>query len=161
MCQKLLPLLRPSGRIVNLSSTASSLKNYSSEIQSAFHDSANQSTMNSLDSILQRYISSVKSSSERQAGFPSGTAYSVSKAAENAMTAILAKTNPEAQINCCCPGWVATDMGKMVGSKPPKSTEEAARIPLKLGFKDIGVVSGKYWGNDSVMGRGEGEVQAW
>lgn len=161
MCQKFLPLLRPSGRIVNLSSTASSLNNYSSEIQSAFRDSANQTTTDSLDSILKKYITATKSSSEQQAGFPTGTAYSVSKAAENAMTAILAKANPGFQINCCCPGWVATEMGKMVGSKPPKSTEEAAKIPLKLGFKDIGDVTGKYWGNDSIMGKGEGEVQAW
>ena len=77
------------------------------------------------------------------------------------MTKILAKDNPQATINCCCPGWVATDMGKMIGGQPPKSEEEGARVPLKLGFKDLGGVSGEYWGNDSVMGKGEGVVQPW
>ena len=52
-------------------------------------------------------------------------------------------------------------MGKMIGGQPPKSEEEGARVPLKLGFKDLGGVSGEYWGNDSVMGKGEGVVQPW
>lgn len=42
-----------------------------------------------------------------------GRAYSVSKALINAFTRVLARQE-EAQgvvINCCCPGWVSTDMG--------------------------------------------------
>ena len=152
--------MRQSGRIVNVSSTGSSLNNYSQEIQSAFRESANDLSYDGLNAILKKYTDAVSTSTEQQAGFPQQS-YAVSKAAMNAMTGILANTNPQVQINCCCPGWVATDMGKMVGSKPPKSTEEAARIPLKLAFKDIGNISGKYWGNQSVMGRDEGKVRPW
>lgn len=34
------------------------------------------------------------------------------------MTRILARDNPDLIINCCCPGWVNTDMGNMVGKAP-------------------------------------------
>lgn len=57
---------------------------------------------------------------ERQHGWPQ-QAYSVSKACVNALTAVLARENSDLTINACCPGWVSTDMGKMVGSQPPKS----------------------------------------
>ena len=39
--------------------------------------------------------------------------------------------------------------------------EEGARIPYRLGFKDIQGVSGRYWGNKSISGRGEGQVMTW
>jgi len=88
-------------------------------------------------------------------------AYKVSKSAQNAFTAVLARENPNVAINACCPGWVSTDMGKMIGGQPPKSPEEGARIPYRLGFKDIGGVSGRYWGNKSISGKGEGQVMTW
>ncbi|KAI4255240.1 MAG: hypothetical protein LQ352_002684 [Teloschistes flavicans] len=47
-------------------------------------------------------------------------AYGVTKAATNAMTAVLARENPGLTINACCPGWVDTDMGNIVG-RPPKT----------------------------------------
>ncbi len=56
---------------------------------------------------------------EDRQGWPK-QAYSVSKACINALTAVLAGENPGLLINSCCPGWVSTDMGKMVGSAPPK-----------------------------------------
>lgn len=39
----------------------------------------------------------------------------------NAFTAILAREHPGLLINCCCPGWVSTDMGRSSGFTPPKS----------------------------------------
>ena len=48
-------------------------------------------------------------------------AYKISKSAQNAFTAVLARENPDVAINACCPGWVSTDMGKMIGGRPPKS----------------------------------------
>jgi NAD(P)-dependent dehydrogenase (short-subunit alcohol dehydrogenase family) len=38
-------------------------------------------------------------------------AYSVSKAALNALTRLLASELPQMRVNAVCPGWVATDMG--------------------------------------------------
>ena len=55
-------------------------------------------------------------------------------------------------------------MGRLVGSKkvqPPKTPEEGARIPMKLAFGELGGVTGRYWGNDSIRDRSEGKVQEW
>lgn len=54
----------------------------------------------------------------------SAPAYSVSKAALNALTVKFAKEFPNMRINAVCPGWVATDMG---GPHAPSSVEEGAR----------------------------------
>ena len=60
----------------------------------------------------------------------------------NALTRILARQNPGLIVNACCPGWVKTDMGVMVG-RPPKTPEEGAQIPVRLAVGDIGEVSGR------------------
>lgn len=52
-------------------------------------------------------------------------------------------------------------MGQLVGQRPPKSAEQGATIPLRLAFGDVGDVTGKYWANSSIRGKGEGEVQEW
>ncbi|KAL8826705.1 MAG: hypothetical protein Q9191_003630 [Dirinaria sp. TL-2023a] len=151
-------LLHPHGRIVNVSSTGSSLSNYSPELQSRFRDP--QMTLADLEEMMDEYQSAVDSGTERQKGWPK-QAYAASKAAMNAMTATLARENKGLVINSCCPGWVATDMGKMISPTPPKDPLEGARIPIRLGFGDIGGVTGRYWGNDSISGKGDGQVQDW
>ena len=50
-------------------------------------------------------------------------AYSISKAALNAITVMLAHAMPFARVNCVDPGWVRTDMG---GPHAPRSVEEGA-----------------------------------
>jgi len=160
MCQIFIPLLSKSGRIVNVSSTASQLKAYSPELQARFRDSNN--TVETLDAIAENYLASVASKTESHSGFSGpGRSYSVSKALVNAMTALLSRGHPGLTINCCCPGWVATDMGQLVGSRPPKTPEDGATIPLRLAFGDIEDQTGKYWGNDSIRGKGDGSVQPW
>lgn len=52
-------------------------------------------------------------------------------------------------------------MGQLVGSRPPKKPEDGATIPLRLAFGDVGNVTGKYWANSSIRGKGDGEVQEW
>lgn len=42
-----------------------------------------------------------------------------------------------------------------------RDTEEGAKIPLQLGFGNIGFVSGRYWANDAVYQTSEGKVQDW
>jgi carbonyl reductase 1 len=162
MCQAFLPSMRKgTSRIVNLSSTASGLSIYSSAIADRFRSSA-LGSLDDVHQLAQEYISSIEQGSLKKDGWPSGgKSYSVSKACVNAFTAILARDNKEVTINCCCPGWVDTDMGKQVGSSPSKTPEEGARIPVHLAFGDIGDVTGKYWGNDSISGRGVGKVQSW
>jgi carbonyl reductase 1 len=158
MCQTFIPLLSKNGRIVNLSSIASQLKFYSTELQARFRDT--HATVETLDDIAKEFVRSVEQRNEEESGF--GTprrSYSVSKALVTALTAMLARQHPGLSINCCCPGWVATDMGQLVGSKPPKKPEDGATIPLRLAFGDVGDVTGKYWANSSIRGKGDGEVQ--
>ena len=76
------------------------------------------------------------------------------------MTRILAKENPGLIINACCPGWVKTDMGLLIG-RAPKTPEDGAKIPVRLAFGDIGGITGAYWANASVRSKEEGEVQVW
>lgn len=118
MCQTFHPLLRPHGRIVNVSSTASSLSNYTPALQSRFRSPT--MTLSDLEAMVDEYQAAANNGTERQNGWPK-QAYAVSKAAMNALTATLARENAGLVINSCCPGWVATDMGRMVGSTPSKA----------------------------------------
>ncbi|KAL8850625.1 MAG: hypothetical protein Q9221_004411 [Calogaya cf. arnoldii] len=157
MCQTFIPLLRENGRIVNVSSTGSSLAGYSNEIQQRFRNP--QMTLPDLDQMMDEYQESANNGTESCDGWKR-QAYGVTKAATNAMTAVLARENAGLTINACCPGWVDTDMGNLLG-RPPKTPADGAVIPIRLGFKDIGNVTGRYWGNPSVRDKGDGHVQVW
>ncbi|KAL8770629.1 MAG: hypothetical protein Q9209_003697 [Squamulea sp. 1 TL-2023] len=98
-----IPMLRKNGRIVNVSSTGSSLGGYSKEIQDRFRNP--EMTLPDLDQMMNEYQEAANSGTESQHGWKS-QAYGVTKAAMNAMTAILARQNPGLIINACCPGWV-------------------------------------------------------
>lgn len=163
LCHALLPHMRQgTGRIVSLSSTASSLSLYSSSIANRFRSA---SSFSDIDALAAEYLSSFQADTLKSDGWPVNKSYSVSKACVNAMTAILSKQKDTREkgvvVNCCCPGWVNTEMGKQVGSRPSKTPEEGAKIPVKLALGDIGGVSGRYWGNDSISDKGEGKVQEW
>ena len=76
-------------------------------------------TLQDLEGLLNEYQDAAKNGTEQENGWPQ-QAYAVSKAAMNAMTATLAREKSGLVINSCCPGWVATDMGKMIAPTPPK-----------------------------------------
>ncbi|KAL8964546.1 MAG: hypothetical protein Q9183_004379 [Haloplaca sp. 2 TL-2023] len=135
MCRTFIPLLRAKGRIVNVSSTGSSLSGYSKELQERFRNP--NMTLQDLEQMMIEYqvhnseslLSEHRELTLLQEAANQGTesrngwksqAYSVSKAATNALTAVLARENPGLTINCCCPGWVDTDMGNLMG-RPPKT----------------------------------------
>lgn len=164
MCHTFLPLLKsrttrenPS-RIVNLSSLASRLEIYSPEIQARFRSA---SKFPDVEALISDFYTAADNSTETKSGFSSpGRAYNFSKACLNAATFILARENPEVLINSCCPGWVRTDMGRLIG-RPPKTVEEGARIPVRLAVGDIEGVTGRYWANDTPRSRESGKVQDW
>ncbi|GAB7349821.1 hypothetical protein MBLNU459_g0528t1 [Dothideomycetes sp. NU459] len=151
-------ILRPSvDMIVNMSSTASNLKIYSPEVRSRFRNP--DMTIPELDRIAQDYLDAVAQGRESASGFSGpGQGYCVTKACVNALTSLLARENPGLVINACCPGWVDTDMGGIMG-KPPKTAADGARIPVRLGFGDVDGVTGRYWANDSIASTDSGRVQ--
>ncbi|KAF4547890.1 Short chain dehydrogenase-like protein 23 [Elsinoe fawcettii] len=163
VCLAFLPLLEKStqsggGRIVNVSSTGSALHHYSDTIKSTFRSSS--LTLPELDKLADTFTSAADKGQTKQEGFGGANGYSFSKAAINALTAILGREHKGVTVNCCCPGWVDTEMGNIMG-KPSKTPEEGARIPVRLAVGDLGGVSGRYWGNDGVSDKGEGRVQEW
>ncbi|KAE8834112.1 hypothetical protein HRS9122_08192 [Pyrenophora teres f. teres] len=167
----------PGARIVNVSSTASTLSNYPSSTQSRFRSVR---TISDIDVLADEYITSVKSNAQEAAGFGAPPkSYQVSKALLNSLTVVLARENKSVKVNCCCPGWVDSDMGRLVG-RAPKTAEEGARIPVRLAVGVLGEegdgdggfgigdlkenkeeVSGKYYGNDGVIDVGWGKIQNW
>ncbi len=165
MCEMFLDIgnmkSNPGARIVNVSSTGSDLSNYSKHIQQRFRGAQ---TVQDVDALADEYLQAKRGGGQANAGFgkdnDSAISYQVSKACVNAYTQVLAKGHPDLLINCCCPGWVDTDMGQMLG-QPPKSTEDGAKIPVRLAAGDIGKETGKYFGNDDVFGKGDGKVQPW
>ncbi|KAJ4993113.1 carbonyl reductase [Stagonosporopsis vannaccii] len=179
MCVVFLDTYRPSlSRIVNVSSTACALSNYDDAVAQQFR--AVQSVPD-VDSLADAYTSAVCAGGAAQAaaGFGEGSkSYQVSKALVNALTVVLARENPGVAVNCCCPGWVDTDMGQLVG-RPRKTLEEGARIPVRLAIGQLGAggdsdgglgggegsagerVSGRYYGNEGVGDRGWGRAREW
>lgn len=149
------------GRIVSLSSVGSSLKTWKPELAEKVRAI---DSMEELEKMMQEYLKLVEQGRDADTGFPSERSYGVSKTAINVLTKLLARENPEVTINCCCPGWIDTGMGDLVSSrkmKPPKTPEQGAIIPFRLAFGDIGSVSGKYWANESVRSKEDGQVQEW
>lgn len=156
MCQAFIPVMRRTGRIVNLSSVASYLDPYSKEIQERFRTAR---SLQDLEDLIADYEKCLNNGTENENGWQR-RAYGISKAAMNSFSAVLARENPGLLINACCPGWIMTDMGRQVGS-PTKTTADGIKIPIRLGFKDIGGVTGRYWANPSVSDSGEGRVMEW
>jgi carbonyl reductase 1 len=142
-CHTFLPLLKPDGRLVNVASMSGKLgSKYSDEIRSLFLASETEADVTS---IMKDFASAVEAGKEKEAGFPSA-AYAVSKAGLIGATRALAKKEKErgntVLINCCCPGYVDTDMSKHNGKLTP---DEGAQTPVVLALGDIHGDTGEFW----------------
>lgn len=157
VCQAILPLMRKGGRIVNVSSQSGQLKYMAPDLRELFLEP--DLTLDQVGQLLSRFEEAIVEGQAVSRGWPR-KAYFPSKAALNAGTRILARDNLHVQINCCCPGWVATELGNQAGP-PPKTPEQGTVIPLRLAFGDIGDVSGRYWANESTADTGNGNVRPW
>ncbi|QIW95714.1 hypothetical protein AMS68_001232 [Peltaster fructicola] len=142
--QDLLPLLRPDGRLVNVSSASGKLNKYSSDVREAFLKAA-ETDVPAVTSLMESFKSAVAEGREKEAGFPSA-AYAVSKAGVTAMTKAIAKKEASngrnVLINACCPGYVNTDMTRGGGTNTP---DEGATTPVLLALGDIKGVTGGFW----------------
>ena len=51
-------------------------------------------------------------------------------------------------VNCCCPGWVRTDMA---GPNAALSPDEGAQTPVHLALLPTGSPNGEFWKNKAVV----------
>ncbi|XP_056147566.1 carbonyl reductase [NADPH] 1 [Lampris incognitus] len=134
MLTHFLPIIKPGGRVVNVSSSVGSraLNLCSPALQERFR--SKDLTEEELLGLMQRFVQETKDGKHKEGGWPE-TAYGVSKTGLTVLSMILArrlsKERPNDQIllNACCPGWVRTDMA---GPKATKSPDEGAVTPVYL-----------------------------
>ncbi|XP_012517277.1 PREDICTED: carbonyl reductase [NADPH] 1-like [Propithecus coquereli] len=134
VCTELLPLIKPQGRVVNVSSMESlkALKNCSPELQQKFRSET--ITEEDLVGLMNEFVEDTKKEVHEKEGWPS-TPYGVSKIGVTVLSRIQARNLSEQRkgdkilLNACSPGWVRTDMG---GPEAPKSLEEGAETPVYL-----------------------------
>nr|BAB62840.2 carbonyl reductase 1 [Cricetulus griseus] len=134
VCTELLPLIKPQGRVVNVSSMESlrALKNCSLELQQKFR--SDTITEEELVGLMNKFVEDTKKGMHEKEGWPN-SAYGVTKIGVTVLSRIHARKLSQQRrddkilLNACCPGWVRTDMA---GPKAPKSPEEGAETPVYL-----------------------------
>ncbi|NXG41792.1 CBR1 reductase, partial [Psilopogon haemacephalus] len=134
ICTELLPLMKPYGKVVNVSSMASSsaLGRCSQELQQKFR--SDTITEDELVGLMNKFVEDTKNSVHEKEGWPN-TAYGVSKIGVTVLSRIQARMLNEKRkgdhilLNACCPGWVKTDRA---GPQATKSPDEGAETPVYL-----------------------------
>lgn len=134
MCTELLTVIKPHGRVVNVSSMcgASALNQCSPELQKKFRSTS--ITEDELVKLMQQFVDDAKNGAHTQQGWPS-SAYGVTKLGVTVLSMIHARRLSKERaadkilLNACCPGWVKTDMA---GPNAPGTAEEGAVTPVYL-----------------------------
>ncbi|KAG5008319.1 hypothetical protein JHK82_026244 [Glycine max] len=143
--EALLPLLQlsTSPRIVNISSRAGLFKNIPNEWARTMLSDIENLTREKIDGVLEEFQKDFKEGSLEIKGWPAfASAYTMSKAALNAYTRIMAKKYPRFHINSVCPGFVKTDMNNNTGQL---SIDEGAETPVLLALLPNGGPSGCFF----------------
>jgi len=139
----LLPLLRPGGRIVMVSSAMGELSSVGPELRTRFLDPA--LARDELVALMEAFVRDVAAGEHARRGWPS-SAYRVSKVGMNALTRVLARDLADDPrrilVNAACPGWVKTRMG---GPSAPRSVEEGADTPVWLALLPEGGPTGGFF----------------
>lgn len=109
---------------------------------------ANSLTEEKVDMVLNELLTDMGASLLEDKGWPSIlAAYTLSKAAMNAYTRILAKKYPNLSINSICPGYVKTDLNCNRGVL---SVEEGAESPVWLALLPDGAPSGFFFSRKDI-----------
>ena len=100
-------------------------------------------SIETVDEIVNEFLKDVKDDMLHDKGWPTQTsAYTISKAAMNAYTRIVAKSYPSLLINCVCPGSVKTDMTCNTGLV---TVDVGAKGPVMLALLPEGGPSGLFF----------------
>ncbi|XP_059542397.1 carbonyl reductase [NADPH] 1-like [Myotis daubentonii] len=134
VCTELLPLVKPRGRVVNVSSMESlrALKNCSPELQQKFR--SDTISEEELVGLMNKFVEDAQKGVHQREGWPNST-YGVTKIGVTVLSRIHARNlsvhrrGDKILLNACCPGWVRTDL---TGPQAPKSPEEGAETPVFL-----------------------------
>ncbi|XP_021817011.1 (+)-neomenthol dehydrogenase-like [Prunus avium] len=143
--EALLPLLQlsDSPRIVNVSSTVSKLEIFPNGWAKEVLSDAESLTEERIDAVLAELLEDFKQGSVENKSWPTiFPPYTVSKAAVNAYTRILAKKYPNFYINCVCPGFVNTDITFNTGTL---TIEEGAESLVRLALLPNGGPTGHFF----------------
>lgn len=106
-------------------------------------------TIEKIDRVLKEFQKDFKEGSLEIKGWPVfASAYTMSKAALNAYTRIMAKKNPHFHINSVCPGFVKTDMNNNTGLL---SIDEGSETPVMLALLPSNVPSGCFISQGEVV----------
>ena len=118
-----LPLMPDDGIIVMVSSGSGELSKFSAERRRQFMDP--ELSREKVFELVDEFIDDVRRGTVSEHGWPR-SAYSVSKAALNALTRVIDREIGVCgmKINAVCPGWVRTDMG---GPSASRSVEKGAK----------------------------------
>lgn len=156
VCEAFLPLVRPHGRVVNVTSASGPtfVQGCSEERQRFFVDPT--VTWPRLQAVIDEYLALTGAAAYAAAGFGGGDAYGFSKACANSYTLLLAREHPQLHVNACTPGFIETDLtrgyvessgksAQQLGMKPPAA---GARAPLFLLFDELHG-NGRYYGSDA------------
>ncbi|OAL27821.1 hypothetical protein AYO20_09674 [Fonsecaea nubica] len=142
------PLMRPGGRIVNVSSLVSKIARYPANLRQRFYTAQSPQEVNQL---MDEFLASVISGQQIADGW-GPIPYPVSKAGVTALTKVVAQQHKRLAsgvlVNACCPGFVATDINGGVGMR---DSWRGAETPLLLALGDIDNTTGKLWANEDIV----------
>ncbi|KAF8017160.1 hypothetical protein BT93_H2372 [Corymbia citriodora subsp. variegata] len=130
--EALMPLLQLSNapKIINVSSFMGKLENIQNEWANGMLTDAKSLTEERIDEVLNQFLRDFKEGSLQTKGWPTFlSANTMSKAAMNASTRILARKYPRFCINSVCPGFVQTDINYNSGIL---TVEEGAKSAVRF-----------------------------
>eukprot|EP01087_Luapelamoeba_hula_P020272 TRINITY_DN6893_c0_g1_i1.p1 TRINITY_DN6893_c0_g1~~TRINITY_DN6893_c0_g1_i1.p1 ORF type:complete len:313 (+),score=42.55 TRINITY_DN6893_c0_g1_i1:17-955(+) len=148
----LVPIMKPGGRVVNVSSRASLLCKISNDdLRNRFI--AEDLTIDELTQLMEKFVQDVKDDRYAAEGWPRNT-YAVSKMGVSALTRIFAREESknteraDVAIMACCPGCVKTDMA---GPAAPRTPDQGAEVEVLLALLPPGAGathSGKFFNSE-------------
>ena len=136
----LFPLIRPHGRVVNVSSAPARLEH----LRSKFSDP--DLTEDGLVALMDQFVKDVNEGRHSEGGW-SNTAYATSKVGMSALSSIYAREarrlgKEDVLVNACCPDCCQTDMS---GHSEPLTAVEGADTAVHLALLPPGSPSGEFW----------------